>query len=37
MKPTEAEALLTQAGIDPMRRAETLSIDEWKVLCEKVG
>jgi 16S rRNA (adenine1518-N6/adenine1519-N6)-dimethyltransferase len=37
MKPAEAEALLTQAGIDPMRRAETLSIDEWKVLCEKVG
>jgi 16S rRNA (adenine1518-N6/adenine1519-N6)-dimethyltransferase len=34
MKPTEAEALLTQAGIDPMRRAETLSIEEWKRLCE---
>jgi 16S rRNA (adenine1518-N6/adenine1519-N6)-dimethyltransferase len=37
MKPAEAEALLTQAGIDPMRRAETLSIDEWKGLCERVG
>lgn len=37
MKPTEAEALLTQAGIDPMRRAETLSIDEWKGLCEGTG
>ncbi len=32
---TESEALLTSAGIDFMRRAETLSIDEWKSLCEK--
>jgi 16S rRNA (adenine1518-N6/adenine1519-N6)-dimethyltransferase len=32
---TEAEALLTSAGIDFMRRAETLSIEEWKVLCDK--
>lgn len=32
---TEAEALLTSAGIDFMRRAETLTIDEWKRLCEK--
>jgi 16S rRNA (adenine1518-N6/adenine1519-N6)-dimethyltransferase len=31
---TESEALLTTAGIDYMRRAETLSIDEWKGLCE---
>jgi 16S rRNA (adenine1518-N6/adenine1519-N6)-dimethyltransferase len=31
---TESEALLTSAGIDYMRRAETLSIDEWKGLCE---
>jgi 16S rRNA (adenine1518-N6/adenine1519-N6)-dimethyltransferase len=31
---TESEALLTSAGIDFMRRAETLSIDEWKGLCE---
>jgi len=30
----ESEALLTSAGINFMRRAETLSIDEWKVLCE---
>lgn len=29
----EAEDLLTKAGIDPMRRAETLSIEEWQVLC----
>ncbi|MBI3151694.1 MAG: ribosomal RNA small subunit methyltransferase A [Chloroflexi bacterium] len=32
----EAEALLTSANIDFMRRAETLSIDEWKILCEKL-
>ena len=32
---TEAESLLTSAGIDFMRRAETLSIEEWKVLCDK--
>ncbi len=32
---TEAEALLTSAGIDFMRRAETLSIEEWKLLCDK--
>ncbi len=29
-----SEALLASAGIDPMRRAETLSIEEWKGLCE---
>ena len=34
IKPAEAEALLTTAGIDFMRRAETLSIPEWKTLCE---
>jgi 16S rRNA (adenine1518-N6/adenine1519-N6)-dimethyltransferase len=28
----EAEAMLTSAGIDFMRRAETLSIEEWKAL-----
>jgi len=33
--PAEAEALLTSANIDPMRRAETLSIEEWRGLCEK--
>ena len=32
---TETETLLTSAGIDFMRRAETLSIEEWKLLCEK--
>ena len=30
----EAEALLLKAGIDPMRRAETLSIPEWKQLMD---
>jgi 16S rRNA (adenine1518-N6/adenine1519-N6)-dimethyltransferase len=30
----ESEALLTSAEINFMRRAETLSIDEWKALCE---
>lgn len=29
----EAQELLVKAGIDPMRRAETLSIEEWQVLC----
>ena len=33
IKTTESEALLTSAGIDFMRRAETLSIEEWKGLC----
>lgn len=30
----ESESLLAAAGVDPMRRAETLSIEEWKGLCE---
>ena len=34
IKPQSAESLLTSAGIDFMRRAETLSIEEWKGLCE---
>ncbi len=29
MPPAEAEKLLAAAGIDPQRRAETLSLDEW--------
>ncbi|HEY9076560.1 MAG TPA: 16S rRNA (adenine(1518)-N(6)/adenine(1519)-N(6))-dimethyltransferase RsmA [Anaerolineaceae bacterium] len=28
-KPVQVEAILERAGIDPMRRAETLSIPEW--------
>lgn len=30
----DAEALLASAGIDPMRRAETLTIEEWRRLSE---
>jgi len=34
--PTVAsESLLASAGIDSKRRAETLSIEEWKKLCEE--
>ena len=33
IKPQEAENLLQQASIDPMRRAETLSIKEWEEMC----
>ena len=29
-----SEEMLKQANIDPMRRAETLSIEEWQTLCE---
>jgi 16S rRNA (adenine1518-N6/adenine1519-N6)-dimethyltransferase len=32
--PTEAAALLTRANVDPQRRAETLSIEEWERLSE---
>jgi 16S rRNA (adenine1518-N6/adenine1519-N6)-dimethyltransferase len=32
--PTEATNLLTQVKIDPQRRAETLSIEEWEKLSE---
>jgi len=30
----ESESMLTSAGINFMRRAETLSIEEWKGLCQ---
>lgn len=33
-RPAWAETLLTAAGIDPQRRAETLSLQEWKQLVE---
>lgn len=37
-KPTsEIVKFLTQANIDPMRRAETLSLDEWQTLCTLYG
>jgi 16S rRNA (adenine1518-N6/adenine1519-N6)-dimethyltransferase len=34
MSPTQAAELLTRTEIDPQRRAETLSIDEWERLAE---
>ncbi len=33
----EAARLLTAAGIDPARRAETLSLDEWGALARQIG
>jgi 16S rRNA (adenine1518-N6/adenine1519-N6)-dimethyltransferase len=35
ISPIEAANLLTSANIDPQRRAETLSIQEWETLSEK--
>jgi len=35
ISPQETEALLTSADIDFMRRAETLSIEEWKTIITK--
>ena len=32
--PPEAEKILAAAGIDPIRRAETLSLEEWAQLCK---
>jgi 16S rRNA (adenine1518-N6/adenine1519-N6)-dimethyltransferase len=34
ISPIQAADLLTQSGIDPQRRAETLSIDEWSTLAK---
>ena len=36
LPPIEAADLLTQVNIDPKRRAETLSIEEWEKLSEKL-
>lgn len=36
ISPPRAADLLTSAGIDPQRRAETLSIQEWEHLAEKL-
>ena len=35
MKPAQAAELLSAAGIDPSRRAESLSIENWRTLAEK--
>lgn len=32
LAPAEAEKMLAAAGIEPRRRAETLNLEEWKVL-----
>jgi len=36
ISPTNAAELLTHANIDPQRRAETLSIEEWEILSERI-
>jgi len=36
LSTSEVEAALAKAGIDPMRRAETVSIEEWKRLVESI-
>jgi 16S rRNA (adenine1518-N6/adenine1519-N6)-dimethyltransferase len=36
LKPVEAENILRGVGIDPTRRAETLSLDEWAALSRVV-
>jgi len=35
--PQQAQAVLEQADIDPMRRAETLEIDEFVRLSDQVS
>jgi ribosomal protein S13 len=32
---SQAESILAAAGIDPMRRAETLSLEEWGKISEQ--
>jgi len=34
-KPDATVVLLQRAGIDPMRRAETLSVEEWRTLTDR--
>jgi 16S rRNA (adenine1518-N6/adenine1519-N6)-dimethyltransferase len=34
ISPVFAEEMLNSANIDPRRRAETLSIEEWQILCD---
>lgn len=33
MRPGQAQELLREAGIDPKRRPETVSLEEWAALC----
>ncbi len=37
ISPEQAEAALTFAGVDPKRRAETLSLEEWAALANVVA
>lgn len=37
LEPETARSLLAEAGIDPTRRAQTLSLDEWAALYEAYG
>ena len=37
LKYADAEVLLSKAGIDPQRRAETLTLDEWLTLVDASG
>jgi 16S rRNA (adenine1518-N6/adenine1519-N6)-dimethyltransferase len=37
IKTAEAGALIEQAGLDPSRRAETLSLDEWAALTRTIS
>jgi len=34
ISPSDSADLLARANIDPQRRAETLSIEEWQILCD---
>ncbi len=34
LPPTETATFLLESGIDPMRRSETLSLEEWRLLVE---
>jgi len=37
MQPGLAEEALRAVGIDPMRRAQTLTLDEWAALAGELG
>ena len=37
LPPEQVEAALARAGIDPHRRAETLSLEEWEALYQAIG
>ncbi len=37
LPPKEAEKALKEAGVDPRRRAQTLSLEEWAAAAEKLG